>query len=192
VFQLSVLDATEEPRFSKRKISVMPECTVAVDAAIDLEQALADLLQELSIVQEEVLGVLSEKRERMANRDVEGMTALQAREEEVSRRLAQCHERRQALLKQAAESGYEADSIDSLARRLPLNDPAEVRRQVRHSSTRMRVLQHQSLANWVLAQQSLLHLSQMFEILANGGRLKPTYEKSDPSFSGGSLVDREI
>jgi len=170
----------------------MPECTVSADAAVDLEQALAELLQELSAVQEEVLEVLSEKRERMENRDIEGMTALQAREQEVSQRLTQCHEKREALLAQAAESGYQADSIDSLARTLPLKDRAGVRRQVRHSSARMRVLQHQSLANWVLAQQSLLHLSQMFEILANGGRLKPTYEKSDSSFSGGSLVDREI
>jgi hypothetical protein len=37
---------------------------------------------------------------------------------------------------------------------------------------------------------SLLHLSQMIEIIATGGRPKPTYEKGPGSNSGGALVDR--
>jgi hypothetical protein len=39
----------------------------------------------------------------------------------------------------------------------------------------MRVLQHHSLANWVLAQRRLLHVAQSLEIIATGGRMRPTY-----------------
>ena len=43
------------------------------------------------------------------------------------------------------------------------------------AAERSRLLQHQSLTNWVLVQRSLLHLSQLIEIIATGGRPKPTY-----------------
>jgi hypothetical protein len=55
----------------------------------------------------------------------------------------------------------------------------------------MRLLQHQSLTNWVVAQRTVLHLSQMIEIIATGGKLKPTYGKSDAALARGALVDRE-
>ena len=49
----------------------------------------------------------------------------------------------------------------------------------------MRLLQHHSLTNWVLVQRTLIHLSQVLEIIATGGRLKPTYGKDDSADSGG-------
>jgi hypothetical protein len=55
----------------------------------------------------------------------------------------------------------------------------------------MRLLQHHSLANWVLAQRSLLHVAQMLEIIATGGRLQPTYGNGESSMSGGALVDHQ-
>jgi hypothetical protein len=55
----------------------------------------------------------------------------------------------------------------------------------------MRLLQHQSLANWVLAQRVMLHLSQLLEIFATGGRLQPTYGRGEMPTSSGALVDRE-
>jgi hypothetical protein len=53
----------------------------------------------------------------------------------------------------------------------------------------MRLLHHQSLANWVLAQRTLLHIAQMLEIVATGGRLQPTYDPANVSSPGGALVD---
>ena len=56
----------------------------------------------------------------------------------------------------------------------------------------MRLLQHQSLTNWVLAQKALLHVAQMLEIIATGGRLKPTYGKDAwPRTPRGRLVDQD-
>jgi hypothetical protein len=64
-------------------------------------------------------------------------------------------------------------------------------KQIKESASRMRLLQHESLANWVLAQRTLLHISQMLEIIATGGRLLPTYGPGEPTLTGGALVDQE-
>ena len=55
----------------------------------------------------------------------------------------------------------------------------------------MRLLQNQSITNWVLAQRSLLHVSQLLEIIATGGRLQPTYGEGETVHSVGSLVNQE-
>jgi hypothetical protein len=52
------------------------------------------------------------------------------------------------------------------------------------------LLQHESLTNWVLVQRSLLHLSQLIEIVATGGRTQPTYGNGSRRLSCGALVDR--
>ena len=70
-------------------------------------------------------------------------------------------------------------------------DGSLLAQEIDDSSTRMRLLQHQSLTNWVLAQRSILHLSQLLEIIATGGRLQPTYGRDESSASSGALVDRE-
>jgi len=36
----------------------------------------------------------------------------------------------------------------------------------------------------------LLHLSQMLEIIATGGKKRPTYSKDEAPDCGGALVDR--
>jgi hypothetical protein len=53
----------------------------------------------------------------------------------------------------------------------------------------MRLLQNQSITNWVLAQRSLLHVSQLLEIIATGGRLQPTYGEGETVNAVGSLQD---
>jgi hypothetical protein len=42
----------------------------------------------------------------------------------------------------------------------------------------------------VLVQRSLLHLSQLIEIIATGGRPQPTYGNGPERQNCGSLVDR--
>ena len=62
---------------------------------------------------------------------------------------------------------------------------------MKEATARMRLLQHQSLANWVLAQRSLLHVSQLIEIIATGGRMQPTYGDKESVHARGSLVNQE-
>ena len=157
---------------------------------LDWQRELVDLLTELSTVQDDMFRVLTQRRDRMVQSEVEGLEDLETAEQELAGRLESCHRRRSELLERAAKEGLPADSIRQLASALPESKQGKLGKQVNDTSARMRLLQHHSLTNWVLAQRSLLHLSQLLEIIATGGRLKPTYGEGEPVHSRGSLVDQ--
>jgi hypothetical protein len=154
------------------------------------ESEIADLLAELSDVQTAVLDTLHEKRRILATNDHEALKSIAEREQQLIVRLQVCHERRQQMLARAAGEGMPADSIRSLSERLPAEGRDRVQASIREAADRSRLLQHQSLTNWVLVQRTLLHLSQMIEIIATGGRPRPTYGKGSDRAPGGALVDR--
>ncbi len=159
-------------------------------AVHSLENNVAQLLTRLTVVQEELLEVLHQKREMMVQCDADGMRALQPREEALNNQLQQLHDRRGELLQHATEQGLRAKTLRQLTAQLPCRDDEELENQAGTVADRMRLLQHQSLTNWVLAQRSLLHVSQLLEIIATGGRFQPTYGKREPVSSSGALVDR--
>jgi flagellar biosynthesis/type III secretory pathway chaperone len=153
---------------------------------------LAQLLAELSDIQTDLLAVLTDKRARLLSADLESLKAMQGREAELVGRLQACHERRLALLARAASEGLPSANLTSLAAALPSEQRQHLTPQLREASARIRLLQHHSLTNWVLVQRTLLHLAQLLEIIATGGRLKPTYGKNDCAQTGGSLVDQAV
>jgi hypothetical protein len=155
------------------------------------ENELAEFLTTLSATQDELLSVLGEKRECMAKRDVPGMQKLTERESELGQKLEAIQTRRGELLAAAREQCVACDSLSKLAKELPPGKRETLGKQVKDAAWRMRLLQHQSLTNWVIAQRTVLHLSQMIEIIATGGRLRPTYGKSDAALGRGALVDQE-
>jgi flagellar biosynthesis/type III secretory pathway chaperone len=159
---------------------------------VDWEADLTDLLDELSNVQTELLDVLSAKRESMASNDMQQMVDLHPRAEALCDRLRSCHQRREDLLATANAQGLSANTLGGLATTLARDPRGKVDKQLSAASSRMRLLQHQSLANWVLAQRTILHLSQLLEIIATGGQLQPTYSRDESSDSCGALVDREV
>ena len=159
---------------------------------IEWESALAELLTELTEVQDAMLEVLTEKSRAMSRGDAEQMTKLQAREASLCDRLQKCHDRRSELLELAGKDSKANTSIHRLAESLSGSRRDGVQQQVRDAGMRMRLLQHQSLSNWVMAQRTLLHLSQLLEIIASGGRLQPTYGKGEPIHARGALVDKEV
>jgi hypothetical protein len=156
----------------------------------NLESDIGELLSELADVQTALLGTLNEKRLHLAAGDQAALTAMAGREQELATRLQACHERRQELLAQAGAKGLPSDSIESLSGGLPAASRDRVRASIREAAGRTQLLQHQSLANWVLVQRSLLHLSQLIEIIATGGQPKPTYGKGSDRAASGALVDR--
>lgn len=156
------------------------------------ESELADLLNDLLATQDELIGVLTRKRRMLVEVDTAGLAAIGEEEAGLITRLQECLERRQSLLDRAAQSGLPADSIQSLSAAVPCRETGDLGKQVKLATARSRLLRHHSLTNWVLVQRSLLHLSQMLEIIATGGRLKPTYEKGDSAHSSGALVDRAV
>jgi flagellar biosynthesis/type III secretory pathway chaperone len=159
--------------------------------AFDWEQELANLLGDLMGIQSELLEVLTAKREAVGRNDLQGVEEMRPRAEKLLERLQTCHDRRAQLLQLAARQGLPATSLTKLATQATPNRRNKLGKQVKESVARMRLLQQQSLANWVLAQRSLLHISQMLEIIATGGRLVPTYGRGEPTLTGGALVDQE-
>ncbi len=155
----------------------------------DWEAELAAFLNELSAVQQELLELLALKRQRLSAADLPGLAALADREQDVAARLSACHERRGELLRDAQAQGLPGDSLQSVQAALPARS-AELQTSVRQAVSRSRLLQHQSLANWVLTQRTLLYLSQLLELIGTGGRSRPTYSMGKPQGATGALVDR--
>lgn len=166
-----------------------PAAPESQTAPASWESELAALLAALSSSQDELLQLLTDKRDLLVRNDVEGLAAIQPREQQLIERLQNCHERRVQLLAQAAREGLPGDSIRALSAALPGGANPAMRDRIQQAQARSRLLQHHSLTNWVLVQRTLLHLSQMLEIIATGGRPQPTYGKGEPVNSSGSLLD---
>lgn len=158
-------------------------------SALDWEQELGELLALLSSTQGELLVLLSEKRELLVQGDLHGLAAIQPREEAIAAQLQICQLRREELLGRAAEEGLPNESLHSLTQALPNQASPKIRASINEAELRTRLLRHHSLTNWVLVQRTLLHLSQMLEIIATGGQPQPTYGKGATS-RGGGLVDQ--
>jgi hypothetical protein len=156
------------------------------------EADIAGLLSDLSAVQSDLLGVLTHKRKAIAAGDGAALGGMVPQEQDLVERLQACQDRRQRLLAQAAEQGLPSDSIKSLSKSLPANPRKRLRGELDEAHQRSRILQHECLTNWVLVQRTLLHLSQMIEIIATGGRMKPTYGNGSDRQDQGALVDRAV
>lgn len=154
------------------------------------ESEVTGFLAELSAVQDQTLDLLSRKRRLLVSFDAEGLAAMAAEEQELLGRLQQCLVRREQLLERAAQEGLPSTSIKALAKALPREERAPLGRPLEAAAARMSLLQHESLTNWLLTQRTLLHLSQLLEIIATGGQLQPTYGRGEPAPTGGALVDR--
>lgn len=154
------------------------------------ESEVAAFLDELSSTQAEMLKVLGEKRECLVRFDEPRLAAVGAREEILVERLQACLSRRAELLARAGDEGRPNGNIRQLAGSLNSPQQASLTRHVTQASSQARILQHQGLTNWVLVQRTLIHLSQMLEIIATGGRAQPTYGKGDVASSSGALVDQ--
>lgn len=157
----------------------------------DWESAIGELLTDLAAVQAELLDVLQQKRSALAAANLARLAELQPRENALAERLEECHARRAGLLAAARREGLAAENVGQLAACIASGNKESRVERVREIGARMRLLQHHSLANWVLAQRSLLHVAQLLEIIATGGRMQPTYGDKDSIHSRGSLVDQD-
>jgi uncharacterized membrane protein len=94
------------------------------------------------------------------------------------------------LLVQAGTAGKPAKSLRAAARDLPPAERRNFEPRMQAAKQKARLLQQTALTNWVIAQKTLLHLSQMLEMIATGGRLQPTYGMmGDSSPAGGALLN---
>lgn len=156
------------------------------------ESELAKFLTGLSAVQDESLEILTRKTKLLAACDRQGLADLGQEEEHLIAKLQDCMRQRQALLEQAESEGLPSDNIRSLAKALPGATRGKLVAQMAQVSSRARLLQHHSLTNWVVVQRTLIHLSQLLEIIATGGKQKPTYGNEESAQSTGALVNQVV
>lgn len=171
---------------------MLHESAPTIESTDTMESDVAGLLSELSAVQTDLLGVLARKRTMLAAGDGAALSAVAAEEQGLIGRLQACQDRRQRLLAKAADRGLPNDSIKSLSKSLPPDSRKRLRGELDEARSRSRLLQHECLTNWVLVQRSLIHLSQLIEIIATGGRMKPTYGNGSDRQDQGALVDRAV
>ena len=156
-----------------------------------LEADMAALLNDLLAGQGELMAVLNRKRNLLGAMDREGLAAIAGDEQHMLGVLQDCLNRSQALLARAAAEGRPAASLQALTNSLPPRQREPLARQVAAAGSRAKLLQTQSLTNWIVIQRTLIHLSQLLEIIATGGRIQPTYGKAGPSRSSGALLNQE-
>jgi hypothetical protein len=154
------------------------------------ENEVAQLLSELLAVQDDLFANLAKKRELLITNDFAGLTAIVPEEEQLIVRLQQCVKQRESLLSRAGQDGLPTGSIKALTGALPSDRRGALSDQLTLAGSRCRLLQHHSFTNWLVVQRNLIHLSQMLEIIATGGRLQPTYGDGEPVNASGALVDR--
>jgi flagellar biosynthesis/type III secretory pathway chaperone len=160
--------------------------------AINWESDLAELLERLSAAQRDLLSLLATKRTLIVARDHNGLAALAEREGELAAELQACQQRRQELLAQADAHGLPGGSLAELSEALPIRTANALRTPIDEARNRARLIRHECLTQWVAVQRTVLHLSQMLEIIATGGRSQPTYGKGRIAERGGALMDQAV
>lgn len=166
--------------------------TLIAATSLNWELELASLLERLSAAQQELLSLLSMKRELIVRRDHQGLAELVTREGELAAELQACQQRRQELLSKADADGLPSRSLEELATSLPRSAANALKTPVAEARQRAELIRHECLAQWVAVQRTVLHLSQMLEIIATGGQLQPTYGKGRIVERGGSLIDQAV
>ena len=153
------------------------------------ETEVAGLLTELMAAQDELFAVLAKKRTMLIESDHAGLTAMLPQEELLLEKMKACATKREELLVRAKKEGMPSQSIASLSKALPTTKKGDLQERIVQANARTRLLQNQSITNWIVIQRTLIHLSQMLEIIATGGRLQPTYGEGELVNATGSLVD---
>lgn len=157
-----------------------------------LELQLAALLERLSAAQRELLSLLASKRAMLVNRDHQSLSNLAPREQELADELQACHEERERLLAAAVTEGLPHDSLADLTAALPQIASRQLGRSVEDARRQSRLIRHECLTQWVAVQRTVLHLAQLLEIIATGGRAQPTYGKGRTLERGGALIDQAV
>jgi flagellar biosynthesis/type III secretory pathway chaperone len=154
------------------------------------ETEIAQLLTELLSAQDELFAILAKKQSLLRVADHAGLAAMLPQEELLIERMKNCADKRESLLAKAKQEGMPSESISTLSKSLPGSKNGDLQERISQANTRTRLLKNQSITNWIVIQRTIIHLSQMLEIIATGGRLQPTYGEGASINNSGCLVDK--
>jgi len=156
------------------------------------ETDIGGFLERLATVQGALLALLADKRRHIVARDHAALAALEPRELELAQELQACQEARQLLLERAGSAGLPATTLTDLHGSLPASTMRRLGPSLAEARERSQLVRHECLTQWVAVQRSILHLAQLLEIFATGGRGRPTYGNGIGSPTGGALIDQAV
>ena len=153
-----------------------------------MKTKLIDFLKQLAAAQKATLHILQKKQTLLVKLAPQALAAIEVEEQSALEQLRSALEKREEVLQAAKQEGIHVDSIPMLCDRLfPKN--FEIRKLLDRANSRSRRLRFVALTNWTMSQKSMIHLSQLLELIETRGQGKATYKPTKGS-EGGGLVDR--
>ena len=149
-----------------------------------------DYLHQLAGAQNQMLDVLRKKQAVLVKPEKKEIALIAAEEEVMVRKMQKMLERREELLTAARLRSCPCDSIEQLCGHFfPNNfDVQKILNETRHRTQQISLLAY---TNWTMSRKSLIHVSQILELLETRGQGKTTYQpQSANDRSSGSFVDR--
>ena len=151
---------------------------------------LRDFLNQLIEAQNQMIDVLRKQQAVLVRPEKETMALVSVEEEQALEKMQQILNRREELLTAARLQNNNGDSIEQLCEHFfPRNiEVQKILDEVKHRTHQIRLLAY---TNWTMSRKSMIHVSQILELLETRGRGKTTYHpRQNTDTSGGGFVDR--
>jgi flagellar biosynthesis/type III secretory pathway chaperone len=148
-----------------------------------------EFLSQLLESQDSMLAVLHKKQAILAKPEKEAIASLAAEEEAALKKMQKVLQGREALLTAARLQNIPSDSIEQLCGHFfPHN--ANVQKLLEEAKHRTHQIGLLAYTNWTMSRKSLIHVSQILELLETRGQGKTTYQpQTTRDISRGRLVD---
>lgn len=153
-----------------------------------MKTKIIEFLKQLDAAQEKTLKILQEKQILLVKPESKALAKVAEEEVAAMEQLRLVLEKREEILLAAGEQGTEVESVQELCETLFPNN-FEVRKLLDLARSRTQQLRFLALTNWTISQKSMIHLSQLLELIETRGQGKTTY-KPTKGTEGGGLVDR--
>ena len=151
---------------------------------------LQDFLDQLIETQIQMLAVLRRKQALLVKPEKEAMALISAEEEETLEKMQNILKRREDILTSARLQNVRGDSIEQLCDHFfPHN--TEIQKMLDEVKNRTQQIQLLAYTNWTMSRKSMIHISQILELLETRGQGKTTYQPQvNTDVSRGGFVDR--
>ena len=148
-----------------------------------------DFLAQLAEAQDQMLAVLHKKQAILVRPEKETISLISAEEGAAVEKMQRVLNRREELLTSARLQNIGGDSIEQLCEHFfPRN--LEVYKMLDAVKQRTHQIRLLAYTNWTMSRKSMIHVSQILELLQTQGQGKTTYQPRPTDRSGGGFVNR--
>lgn len=158
-----------------------------------MKETVLQFLHELKAVQDQMAEVLLKKQAILVRPDKEQLDRISDEENEILEQLTRMQKKREEILDIANRRDGPFESIQEFCE-AHFPHHLEIKRLLDASQQQSRQIRYLALTNLTMTQRSIIHLSQVLEIIETRGQGKATYRISGGNEGnaapGGGFVDR--